>query len=181
MEDQFLKAAWQQADVDIKSNDELKTMLLESRHPVLKRIRRQALWEALAFIAFLCMYYNFFDGDRKPFYANLLLVAGVALVVLHNLWGYLLTKKRIGTGDVKISLLGYARTIRFWGIASVVCRMLAVTCILLFFSSVIVFTSTKYWLLAGALLIILVQIVLLAAMWMKRLKEIRSVTDGLGA
>lgn len=179
MNEQYLQEAWKGATGESKKQDALKNMLLESKHPVLKRIRRQALWEGICFTVFLLAYYDLFDGNAKPLYANLLLVAGVVLVVLHHVWGYLVTKRRIGGANVSTSLQSFARAVRLLGITSVICRLLAVTCILLFFVSVITFTATKYWMLAGAVLVALVQLVLLAVMWLNRIKAIQSAVNGL--
>lgn len=179
MNEKYLQEAWQAATGKSKNEDVLKSMLLESKHPVLKRIRRQALWEGACFTVFLLAYYDLFDGNTKPLYANLLLVAGVVLIILHHAWGYLLTKRRMGCANVSASLQSFVRAVRLLGITSIVCRLLAVLCILLFFTSVITFTVTKCWVLAGAVLVVLVQLVLLAVMWMNRVKAIQSAVNGL--
>ncbi|WP_261387669.1 hypothetical protein [Chitinophaga pinensis] len=33
-----------------------------------RKMRRQLLMETIAFILFLIVYYDFFDGDKKPVY-----------------------------------------------------------------------------------------------------------------
>ena len=91
MEQDALKSAWQSMDANRKTNTELSTMMRESSHPVLKQIRKQLILETIAFTALLFVYYDFFDGDRKPFYANMLLVMAMLFVIAHNIMGYILT------------------------------------------------------------------------------------------
>lgn len=179
MNDELLKSAWQSAAAPQQSPEALQNMLTEGKHPVLKRIRKQLLTEGLCFMAFLVAYYDFFDGDRKPAYANALLITGVVLILLHNLWGYLLTRKRLNTENVTVTLQHHVRGVRKWAVASVICRLAAIVCILLFFTSVITFTTTKWWLLAGAAFVALIQLVLLGMLWMNRIKTLQSAINGL--
>jgi hypothetical protein len=179
MNDELLQAAWQGATPEKQTPEALKNMLAESKHPVLKRIRKQLLIELPGFGAFLLVYYDFFDGDRKPAYANALLITGVVLVLLHNVWGYLLTRNRMDAGNVTITLQRHANRLRSWAITSVVCRAIAFVCILLFFTSVVTFTQTKLWLLAGAAVVAFIQIAILAAMWANRIKQINNIINGL--
>ena len=55
-------------------------------------MRRQLLIEIVSFAIFLSIYYDFFDGSQKPFWANVILVATILLVIGHNLIGYFLAK-----------------------------------------------------------------------------------------
>ncbi|GGH75694.1 hypothetical protein HNQ91_004546 [Filimonas zeae] len=177
MNEQQLKAAWQGAATSQQSTEALHNMLQEGKHPVLKRMRKQLLIELAGFSAFLVVYYDFFDGNRKPLYANLLLVAGVVLVLLHNLWGYLLTRKKLTAGNVTVTLQQHAHSLRNWAVTAVTCRIAAFVCILLFFTSVITLTQAKLWLLAGAVAVAVVQILLLALLWANRIKAIQSVIN----
>ncbi len=70
MELDALQSIWQHSDQAPKTTTEIKTMMLERTHPVLKRIRRQLIIESIAFAFFLVTYYNFFDGDKKHFHAK---------------------------------------------------------------------------------------------------------------
>jgi len=179
MEQDILKAAWQEQGGSGKSNSALQQMLHEGKHPLLKRIRRQMVLEALAFTAFLCVYYNAFDGDRKPLGANILLVAAMLLAIGHNIINYWLTKQHGGGNNLQQSLYGQLSRMKLHAVLSVGSRVLVAACLLLFFASVITFTVTKYWLLAAVVVIFLVQMVILARIWTTRVRQLQDTINRL--
>jgi len=181
MEQQFFKSAWQDDNSASKSNAELKAMMQEKRHPVLKRIRRQLIIETIGFTAFLLVYYDFFDGDRKPLFANVLLLAAVLLAIVHNVIGYMLTKRRIEGDNIKQSLEAHLSRMKLYAFASVASRVLTAACVLTFFASVITFTTQKYWILAGTIAVFIVQVMLLSGIWAGRIRHMKGTLAGFSS
>ena len=179
MEQDALFSAWQAADTAPKNNDALIAMLSEGQHPVLKHIRRQLIIETIAFTIFLFLYYNLFDGDRKPLYANLLIVAGMLLVITHNIIGYVFTKRSIKGNNIKQSLEHHLVALKKHAVLSIMCRALMAGCLLAFFASVISFTISKYWVLTAIVAILLVQLIALWGIWLKRIRKLKGVIDNL--
>ena len=177
MEQDAFKSAWQGMDANRKSNMELSSMMRESTHPVLKRIRKQLILETLSFTALLFVYYDFFDGDRKPFYANMLLVGAILFVLLHNIVGYVLTKRPVNGNSIKQSLDNQLLKIKTYAAVSVASRVLTAGCLLLFFTSVITFTANKYWILAALILVFVIQIALLSGIWTKRIRQMKETIN----
>lgn len=179
MEQDALFSAWRAADTAPKNNEALIAMLSEGQHPVLKHIRRQLLIETIAFTIFLFLYYNLFDGDQKPMYANLLIVGGMLLVILHNILGYVFTKRSITGNNLKQSLEHHLVSLKKHAVLSIMCRALMMGCLLAFFTSVISFTSSKYWALGAIVAIFLVQLVALWGIWLKRIRKLSTAIDNL--
>lgn len=152
----------------------LKTMLQEGKHPVLQRTRRQLIFEAIVFSALLIVYYDFFDGDQKPLYLNLLLVAALLFAIGHSIAGYVFSRRKHAGNDLVSSLKASLTSLRTTAILSVTSRVATAVCLLIFFTAQIRFTMAKYWLLAGMITIILVQFGLLAAMWRKRVRGLET-------
>jgi hypothetical protein len=177
MEQDALKSAWQGLATNQKSNMELSSMMREGGHPALKRIRKQLIMESVAFTAFLFVYYNAFDGDRKPFYANILLVMAMLFTILHNIVGYLLTKRPVKGSTIKQSLNNQLLKIKSFAAVSVASRVLTAVCLLLFFTSVITFNTNKYWLLAAIILLFVIQIIVLSGIWMKRVRQMKETIN----
>lgn len=173
MEQDALKSAWQDMVTEPQNNNHLKSMMRETTHPVLKRMRKQLIIETIAFTIFLFVYYDFFDGNRKPLYANVLLVAAMLLVILHNIITYLLTRGRNKGNTIKQSLEAYLVKMKVHAAVSVVSRVLMAGCLLLFFTSVIAFNSNKYWILAAIILVFVIQIALLARIWRNRIRGMK--------
>jgi hypothetical protein len=173
MQQDPLKSAWQGINDKPQTDIELKTMLQEKTHPVLKRIRKQLIIETIAFTAFLLVYYDFFDGDRKPLYANVLLVVAISFALLHNVIGYWFTKQPVKGDNLQQSLRNQLLKMKSYAIVSVFSRILVAACLLAFFLSVVTFNEAKYWMLAAVVSVFVVQIVLLSRLWIKRVQRIK--------
>jgi hypothetical protein len=177
MEQDDLKSAWQNMNAGQKTNAELSSMMRERTHPVLKRIRKQLILESISFALFLFVYYDFFDGDRKPVYANVLLVSAMLFAIIHNIAGYMLTKRSVKGDTIKQSLEGQLLKMKGYAMVSVAGRVLIAGCLLFFFVSVITFNTNKYWILVGLIVVIIIQIVLLSAIWVKRIRQMKTTID----
>ncbi len=175
MENDALKSAWQHTGIPRKSTADLESAMKESNHPVLKDIRRQLMFETVGFTLFLLVYYDFFDGDRKPLYANLALVGAMLLVIGHNIAGYLLTTRGMKDSNIRRSLEERLSHIKNYAIASVAARVLVMTCVCIFFTSVVALDTRRYLLLAVAALIFAAQIPLLWRIWWRRIKRLEKV------
>lgn len=179
MERDALISGWQAADAAPKNNAELIAMLREGQHPVLKHIRKQLIIEIIAFTVFAFLYYDFFDGNKKPLYANLLIVVGMLLVIVHNILGYVFTKHSFKGNNIKQSLEHHLVSLKKHAIISVMCRALMAGCLMLFFTSVIGFNANKYWALLAIVLMLLVQLVVLWSIWRKRIAKLKGTIDSL--
>ncbi|WP_257669801.1 hypothetical protein [Parapedobacter tibetensis] len=180
MENDALKSAWQGMDTPQKSNTELKSIMQESAHPVLKGIRMQLMIEIVGFTVFLLVYYDFFDGDRKPFYANVLLVSAMLFVIVHNIIGYVLTKRGVKGNNIKQSLEDRFSKMKTYAMVSIATRMLAAVCLWFFFLSVIKFNADRYWMLAVVVLVVVVQITVLSKIWVRRIKRMKEAIGSFG-
>lgn len=177
MEQDALKSAWQNMNAGQKTNSELSSMMRERTHPILKRIRKQLILETISFTFFLFVYYDFFDGDRKPVYANVLLVSAMLFVIIHNIAGYMLTKRPVNGDTIKQSLQDQLLKMKGYAMASVAARILIAGCLLLFFMSVITFNTNKYWILVGLMVVLIIQLALLSAIWVKRIRKMKTTIN----
>lgn len=174
-----LRSTWNSVNTPIKTAEEIRLMLKENNHPVLKEIRKQLWIEIMGWSVFLLVYYTMFDGAQKPLLINLVLVVATLFSLLHNLLGYGLAKHLKTAGEVKKTLAHYLLKVKVYAIVSVVSRVLLWTGFLLFFTYNIRFTSSKYILLAVVLLILIVQLSLLSRMWMMRLRKLKDTVNDL--
>ena len=174
MELKDLKSDWQKAGESVKSEADLLKMTKVMNHPSLKRIRTKLIFETISFLFFLVVYYDWFDGDKKPMYANALLVGSLLLFIVNDVIGYVSVVKRISGLDLKISLERYLTRIKQLAVYSLICSVLYSLSILVFFSSVIHFTRERSFLLLG-MAIVLIQMLLWSrrvwTKWIKRLQE----------
>ena len=179
MEQDALRSAWQAANTAPKNNNELIAMLREGQHPVLKHIRRQLIIEIIAYSILLFVYHDFFDGNRKTLFANLLIVAGMLLVITHNIIGYVFTKRSIKGNNIKQSLEHHLVSLKKHAVISVMCRALMIGCLLAFFVPAIHFNASKYWALTAIVAIFLVQLFALWGIWLKRIRNLKGVICNL--
>jgi len=179
MERDALISAWQAADTTSKSSTELITMLRDGQHPVLKHMRRQLIIEIIAFTIFLFLYYDLFDGDQKPLYANLLIAGGMLLVIIHNILGYIYTRHTVIGNNIKQSLELYLVSLKKHAIISIMCRALMAACLLLFFTSVMNFNATKFWSMITIVIMLSIQLIVLWSLWRKRIGKLKGTINSL--
>jgi hypothetical protein len=177
MELDQLKSTWNISEVPAKTTEELKRMLLESKHPVLKEIRKQFVIEIAGWSVFLLCYYTMFDGDQKPLWVNFVLVITMLSSLLHNLSGYSFSRFLPGGNSIKASLDRYLKKIRTYASISIFSRIFLMTGFMLFFTFNIQFTTTKYLLLVAIALVFALQLLWLSRLWVKRISALRNAIN----
>lgn len=180
MEFDELKSMWGAIEHLPKADKEIREMLKENKHPVLKGIRKQFMIEIAAWIVFLMCYYTMFDGSTKPLLVNIVLIIAVMTPLIHNLYGYNFAKYLVDASTIKNSLEGYLHKMKIYMIRSIASRIIFLCGLMLFFSYNINFNTPKYFLLlAVTLLLILIQAFFLYKIWSKRIADLRKTLDGL--
>ena len=169
-----LKNAWDTAETPIKSTDNIKLMLSENRHPVLKNIKKQSTIEIIGWSIFLGCYYTMFDGYHKPLWINIILIVSVLLPLIHNLMGYWFAKYLVNGDTIRESLKNYLSKVKIYAIVSITCRFFFIIGLLVFFTYGISFNVTKFISLAIIILIFLIQLLILYRLWAKRLKRLEN-------
>lgn len=165
------KSTWKDIPTASTTPEALGKMIQENRHPVLKSIRWQLIIETIGWGAFLLVYYDFFDGDKKPLYANTLLVTAIGLMLVHNVVGYFVHRNKIAGTNISQSLQQYLSGLKHYALLSILSRVVSISAFLLFFLVTIQWTPHKYWLLT-LLLVIPVQVFLLYKVWTSRIRQI---------
>ena len=169
-----LKHAWNTVDTPVKSADDIKLMLSENRHPVLKKIKRQLTVEFIGWSAFLACYYTLFDAGHKSIWINIVLIVSVLLPLVHNLMGYRFAKYLVDGPTIREALANYLSKLKIYAIVSVFCRLLLITGLLIFFTNGISLDTKRAISLTIILLIFSIQLFLLSGLWMKRLKRLEN-------
>ena len=181
MDNDSLKSAWQRVATEDKTNPELKTIIRERSHSLVKRIRRQLIIETIGASAFLVVYYDFFDGNQKPLYANILLVVALLLMIVHNAVGLMQIRLQVKGENIEELLNDRLYKMRVYAIASGILRLLVACSFLVFFVSVIKFTQVKYWILISVILIFLIQMFVFVKIWNERIRRMKEVIENLRA
>jgi hypothetical protein len=179
MELENLKSGWLTAGSTLKNEADLLKMTKITNHPSLKRVRRKLLIETLLLIFLLVVYYDWFDGDKKPFYANLLLVLGLLLYIANDALGYISLLRPVRGINLKLSIENYLGSVKRLSVFSLVISFLYGISLIVFFASVIDFTREKRLILLG-IIITLFQVLLWSArIWNKRIKALRQQVKDL--
>jgi len=174
MENDKLKSIWNSVPTVQKSNTELTEMLKERNHPVLKAIKKQALFELVAFSIFLFCYYSMLDGTEKPLLINLLLAFAIVVNMFHHLKGYRLQQHFRASENIKDDLKSFAAKLKTYQLETIINKIVFVAGMGVFFTNGIKFTANK-WLAIGIILIIFtIQLVLLNRIWMNRIRKIKA-------
>jgi hypothetical protein len=176
-----LKTAWQAAGPANTSETALRSMMRESRHPALKKIRTQLLIESILFTFLLAVYRDIFDGDRRPAYANWIFTAAVCLVILLGIIGYVLARRQAVGADLVSSLNERLSNLKIYTVVFLAARVFWAVALLIFLTSIVTFDTTKYWIAGAIIAVFLVQMLFLARMWVRRInalsESIRQLTS----
>ena len=174
MELNDLKSGWQAAGSAFTNEVNLQKMTRVTQHPSLKKIRTKLIIETIGLVFFLFVYYDWFDGDKKPFAVNVLLVSSLLLYILNDVIGYISIARPVRGINLKLSIQNYLMRIKRLSVFSLIISFLYSISIIIFFTSVINFTKEKKLILAG-LIIVLFQMVFLSfktwTKWIKSLKQ----------
>jgi hypothetical protein len=174
MELEELKNAWQNTEMPKRDITDIRAMLSENNHPVLKGIRKQGIIEVVAWSTFLLCYYSMFDGERKPAWVNLVLVMSVLFPLVHNLTGYSFARYLINGPTLKESLTAYLAKIKSYALVSIASRLLFAVGFIFFFVYGVSFNNV-HWYLFGILGVIFgLQLWFLFRIWQKRLNSIKA-------
>ena len=128
--------------------------------------------ELIGLIIFLFVYYDWFDGDKKPFLANIFLVAGLLLYILNDAIGYISLTRLIKGTSLSESIQNYLKRIKQLFMLSVLTSALYSISLIIFFTAVIDFTEKKKILLGGIVIIMTVMIILSIKTWKERIRKL---------
>jgi len=170
MELEEIKYQWQKAGTAEKTLQQLNAMTRISNNPVMKKLLIKLSIETLMLLIFAAIYYDWFDGDQKPFYANVALITVLILYIIMDVIGILFLLNPVNGKDIKTSIHEYMTGARRLYMCSMITSVLFTISMLLFFSSVITFNREKSFILIF-LLILLVQMMWWSLrIWKKRIK-----------
>lgn len=175
--DQF-KSEWKNQDLPLKTKVALEEIAAAGSHPSIKRIKLQLMIEGIAWILFLFVFYDFFDGHLKPLWLNILLAASFTLLLLHHIWGIRLLNQPMQENNLITNLESYKKRLSKYTIYTLLARGGAMGILFLFFFYNVEWTAAKYGLLMGALFIMLIQFYVLYKIWARRIQQ---VGEHLGA
>ena len=175
MEINDLKSEWQNVAVAFKSEADLLKMTKIKNHPSIKSIRTKLIMETVFLVLFLTVYYDWFDGDKKPIAVNALLVIGLLLYIATDVIGYISISKKIHGTDLKVSLDRYLAKIRQLAFYSLISTILYSISFLVFFTSLIQFTKEKNFILLGFVIVMIQMVFWSQRNWMKWIKSLQQL------
>lgn len=177
MEKDSLFEAWRRVPTEDRSSSELKEIIRKKGHSVLGKVRRQLIIESISAFVFLIAYYNFLDGDKKPFLANAFLVAAFLLLIGHNIITLLQMRQNIKGENIKQLLSDRLYKMKRYAFASCIVRAFLAGSFLAFFVSAMKLNPTIYVLMAGAILLFLIQLSIFIRTWNGRIARMRQVIE----
>ena len=173
MELNDLKSGWQNVSAAFKSEADLQKMTRITRHPSLKKIRTRLIVETIGLVFFLFVYYDWFDGDKRPFYVNLLLAGSLLLYISNDVIGYVSIARPIKGINLKLSIQNYLMRVKRLSFFSLIISLIYSVSIIAFFTSVINFTKEKRLILAGIVIVLFQMFFLSLKIWTKRINKLK--------
>ncbi len=173
MELNDLRSEWQNAGAASKTEADLQKMTQIMRHPSLKKIRRKLIIESAGLIIFLSVYYDWFDGDQKPFVANMFLVGSLLLYILNDVIGFISLLKLVQGTSLRQSIENYLKRINRLFMFSMISSVLYSISLIVFFASVVDLSGKKKLILGGIIVIMTLMIILSVKIWNGRIAKLK--------
>ena len=174
MEFNELKATWNTVKTPQVPPKDIKKMLSENNHPVLKSIRKQLTIEIIGWSIFLVCYYTMFDGEKKTIWINMLLVIAILAPFIHSLMGYHFSKYLVWGTNIQEMLKNYLSKVKTYAIISIILRQIYLIGLLIFFSYGLSFNSNRYIVMCVIAIISVIQLVITCRLWKNRVKDLRN-------
>ncbi|TWF45317.1 hypothetical protein FHW36_1011247 [Chitinophaga polysaccharea] len=170
-----LKSYWDNTPTPNRNILEIQALAEKKTSPVIRSIRKQLTIEIVGYSAFLLVYYDFFDGHKKPLSLNLLLVAAMLLLLAHNAFGYTLSKRPVLGENLLDNLRTKSLQIKQYAVISISSKILAMAGIFSFFLGMgIQWNNARYAALAAITGIVALQGFLLWKVWAARIKRMNA-------
>lgn len=179
MENDNLQSIWKTIETPQKSNSELTTMFEERNHPVLKAIKKQALFELVGFTIFLFCYYSMFNGIQKPLFINMILIFAIAVNMFHHFRGFRLQQQFRANQNLKEDLKKFVTKLKSYQLETMLSKIVWIAGMIIFFTANIQFNEKKWWVAVAIAIVLMVQLVLLTRIWSKRIAKLKTIISDL--
>jgi O-antigen ligase len=173
MDLQNLKTNWSKMNYLPKNDIELEKMTSIKNHPVFKKIKTKLIIETLAISLFLLTYHSGFDGDKKPLYANILLVFSAITYIINGLLSLQVIKKPIQGENLRESIYNYYKKVKTISKISLSITIVYTASLLLFFGSAINFREEKKWILLFGFIVLIQLLFLSSRIWKSWLEKLK--------
>lgn len=169
-----MKANWKQTGSGKKDQNELLNMTKITNHPKLKKLRLKFIIEATLISIFVVVYYNGFDGQNKPLWANIFLIAAAVAYIVVRFSSWQLLKNPVKKCDLKSSLNKFESELKVMALSIWLSALGFGLGIILFFASSIELTTEKYIYLGFMLLSLVALIYVSTRNWKNRITSINN-------
>ena len=173
MDFDHIQANWKKASTGNKSQRELWMMTQINQQPQIRRLKIKLIIEAMAIGVFLIAFYDGFDGQEKPLWATIFLIAAAAIYIMVRTRGVLLLRNPIKGENLKISLVRFKRDLLQMATISLLSSCLFGAAFITFFTSAIDLTREKYIVLIGMIVFLLLLVYLSSRNWLRKIKTIQ--------
>ncbi|MFB9108548.1 hypothetical protein ACFFVK_08155 [Flavobacterium gyeonganense] len=168
-----LKTNWSKMNYLPKNDMELEKMTSIKNHPVLKKIKTKLIIETLAISIFLLTYYSGLDGDKKPLYANILLIFSAIAYIINGLLSLQVIQKPIQGENLKESIYTYYKKVKTISKISLSITIIYTASLLLFFGFEINFRGEKKWILLFGIIVLIQLLFLSSRIWKSWLEKLK--------
>lgn len=172
-----LESNWNQLEPEKKSREELDMMTKIKNHPKIKRARLQFLIELIAITAFLILYYDGFDGNSKPLWVNIVLVLSALSYIFSRCTAWVIIRNPISGDNIKKSLYNFSKKLKQMIVLVVLTSLLFGLTVISFFASSIELNGSKYMVLIGMILLLLLMTYWSSRHWHMRIKNINKTLN----
>ncbi|OJV14495.1 MAG: hypothetical protein BGO21_17395 [Dyadobacter sp. 50-39] len=170
-----LKSDWHRAGAETFSDKELAAMTRVRNHPTLRKLRIKFMTEIAALSALLLLFYDGFDGDRKPLAVNVVLMAGILLYIINNVLGYRHIQNPLVSGNLRDAVAKQANALKRLAILSLASSVLYAAALLFFLTYQTAFNQRKYIILSALIITFFLAFYYAWISWQRKIAHFRQL------
>jgi hypothetical protein len=174
MEMDNLKSVWQEISPAQKEKEELHLLLKKNSYPILASIKKQLIIELVGFTAFLFCYNTMFDGETKPLWINLTIVAAILLQLFYGYKGFSMQSRFKSNNNLTEDLEYFIIQLQSYRFQVLLSRIVFAIALIIFFTYNISFYQRKWWVLAFIVITFSIQLGFLYRLWSKRINKLEA-------
>ncbi|MHA4896362.1 hypothetical protein ACXZ1K_16530 [Pedobacter sp. PWIIR3] len=181
MELSEMKSLWKAVPIESTQIDEIVKMINEKSHPVLQKIKRQLVFEMLAWTVVIVLYHSAFDGNKRPAFINLAFVIGFMQAIAYNLSSYFATRNLVHGKNLTSSMKDYIKKLKKLQWTAICSRIVLMGGILMFFCYNLDMTIKRMISLGCIVAMFVFFLVMLYLTWTKRISKLTGIITSLSS
>ena len=169
MQDDDLIKIWNAIEVPEISDKEMLEMIKRKNQLFFRRAKKQLIFDGVLCSLLIVLYYAFYHAENNVLYAELFLISGLSLYILHDLLVFrFYDQPRRGNSVPEMGRI-HKNRLKVMAIITAILRGIAAFVVIYVFSSAARVDAGRIWMTRASALVVVGQWVVIVRVWLNKL------------